>query len=64
MFVMISDWLRETHNDNGTGNGYGGHHFVGDGVCSVGVANGLIITVNSTLVWPVNEGHDDEWHRH
>lgn len=54
----------ETHDNDGAGNGNGRHHFVRDGVWSVGVLYGLVIAVNATLVRPEHDGHYDEWHRH
>lgn len=39
-----------THNEYGAGDGDGGHGSMGDGVSPVGVADRLVIAVDSSLV--------------
>lgn len=52
-----------THDDDGAGDGDGGHHAVGDGVFFVGVADALVVTVDAPLVGLEHNGHDEEGQR-
>lgn len=52
--------IRKTHNDDGAGDGDGGHHAVRDGVGLVRVTDALVVAVHASLVRLVDDGHDDE----
>lgn len=47
-----------THDDDGAGEGDGGHAAVGDGVSAVGKADGLIIAVDASLVRAEHQRQD------
>lgn len=47
-----------THNDDGAGDGDGSHGSMGDGVSPVGIADTLIIAVDSSLVRSEHQRQD------
>lgn len=51
------------YNDNSAADGDPSHEAVGDGVCLVGVADGVIVAVEASLVWGVHQSQDDEGQR-
>lgn len=51
------------YNDDSAADGDPGHEAVGDGVCLVGVADGVIVAVEASLVGGVHQSQDDEGQR-
>lgn len=51
------------YNDNSAGDGDPSHEAVGDGVCLVGVTDGVIVAVEASLVRGVHQSQDDEGQR-
>lgn len=51
------------YNDNSAGDGDPSHEAVGDGVGLVGVADGVIVAVEASLVRGVHQSQDDEGQR-
>lgn len=51
------------YNDNSAADGDPSHEAVGDGVCLVGVADGVIVAVEASLVGGVHQSQDDEGQR-
>lgn len=51
------------YNDNSAADGDPGHEAVCDGVCLVGVADGVIVAVEASLVRGVHQSQDDEGQR-
>lgn len=52
--------MGKTYNDDSAGDGDSGQQAMGNGVWFERVHDALIVTVNSSLIWPEQDGHDDE----
>lgn len=58
-----SQAVKQTHDDDGAGDGDGGQRDVGDGVRFDGVLDALVVAVNAALVGLVHDVHDHEGKR-
>lgn len=61
-FITVQQHCSEvdvgTHNDDGAGDGDGSHASMGDGVSPVGIADALVIAVDSSLVRTEHQRQD------